>query len=65
MWHIWLFHVASVVMVKQQDGDKKREKICIYRLTQLQFVCKPDYPEVCIGLCEEKCRTISINCELL
>jgi hypothetical protein len=21
--HIWLFHVASVVMVKQQDGDKK------------------------------------------
>jgi hypothetical protein len=21
--HIWLFHVASVVLVKQQDGDKK------------------------------------------
>jgi hypothetical protein len=21
--HIWLFHVTSVVIVKQQDGDKK------------------------------------------
>jgi hypothetical protein len=21
--HIWLFHVVSVLMVKQQDGDKK------------------------------------------
>jgi hypothetical protein len=23
--HIWLFHVASVVMVKQQDGDKNHK----------------------------------------
>jgi hypothetical protein len=23
--HIWLFHIASVVIVKQQDGDKRKE----------------------------------------
>jgi hypothetical protein len=24
--HIWLSHIASVVIVKQQDGDKKSQK---------------------------------------
>jgi hypothetical protein len=36
--HIWLFQAASVVMVKQQDGDKKnfkKQQLCSQGLAGL------------------------------
>jgi hypothetical protein len=30
--HIWQFHVARVVMVKQQDGDKKNKTIIYIKI---------------------------------